>query len=134
MYSGDTQPSDRLVKQGLNCDLLIHEATVEDNLTSFARTHFHSTISEAINIGKLMHARFTILTHFSQRYGKLPFLPDQSNFDKVGIAFDNMRVNPSEFIRLPLLYEPLKIMYSKHLETLKYRSNIYNRKYGIEHE
>lgn len=81
-----------------------------------------------------MQARFTILTHFSQRYGKLPFLPDQENINKVGIAFDNMRVNPSELVRLPLLYEPLKIMYSKHLEFLKYRSDIYNKKYGTEQE
>lgn len=79
-----------------------------------------------------MEAGFTILTHFSQRYGKLPL----ANIDKVlrqdavGLAFDNMRISPSQLNRLPLMYDALKCMYSKHLQTLEYKSELYNRKYG----
>jgi len=38
-----------------------------------------------------MKARFIILTHFSQRYAKVPLFTDDFS-SNVGIAFDNMRV------------------------------------------
>lgn len=129
VYSGDTEPCENLVRYGKDCDLLIHESTVEDGLVSFARTTFHSTLSEAIDIGRRMNARFTILTHFSQRYGKLPFMSDEVNGPTVGMAFDNMRISPDEFVRLPLMYDALKCMYSKHIESLQYKREMYSRKY-----
>lgn len=132
VFSGDTEPCDSLVAQGRNCDLLIHESTVEDGLVNFARTHFHSTMSEAINVGRRMNARFTILTHFSQRYGKLPFLEttaDENGLQTVGLAFDNLQICPADFYRLPLMYDALKCMYSKHLETLEHKSKLYSRKF-----
>ena len=36
----------------------------------------HSTISEAIGVGIAMNARRVILTHFSQRYSRLPTMDD----------------------------------------------------------
>ena len=39
-----------------------------------------------------MKAKFILLTHFSQRYPKIPLFNDNFS-DKVGIAFDNMRVS-----------------------------------------
>lgn len=89
-------------------------------------------MSEAIQVGRLMKAGFTILTHFSQRYGKLPLanIEQVHSRDNVGLAFDNMRISPSQLNRLPLMYDALKCMYSKHLETLEYKSELYSRKYG----
>lgn len=86
---------------GKNSNLLIHEATMEDQLVSEARRKMHSTMSQAINIGKKMNAKFTILTHFSQRYAKIPYMPNNDLPSNVGIAFDNMEV---------LLYVNLLIM------------------------
>lgn len=134
VYSGDTEPCDSLVENGKDCDLLIHESTVEDGLQHFARTHFHSTMSEAIEVGRLMNARFTILTHFSQRYGKLPFITERQRIkletDKsYGLAFDNMKINAKQFERLPLMYDTLRCMYAKHLDNMEYRSQMYKRKY-----
>lgn len=77
---------------GKNSNLLIHEATMEDQLVSEARRKRHSTMSQAINIGKKMNAKFTILTHFSQRYAKIPYMPNNDLPSNVGIAFDNMEV------------------------------------------
>lgn len=75
----------------MNSDLLIHEATMEDELASEAVIKMHSTTSQAIDIGLKMRAKFILLTHFSQRYAKLPRFDD--NFaENVGIAFDNMQV------------------------------------------
>ncbi|VDP76622.1 unnamed protein product, partial [Schistosoma curassoni] len=36
VYSGDTPPCPELVKAGKNCDLLIHEATVNDEYVDLA--------------------------------------------------------------------------------------------------
>jgi hypothetical protein len=56
-----------------------------------AKSKLHSTTSQAIEVGQRMGAKFTLLTHFSQRYAKLPRL--NASFTKdVGIAFDNMQV------------------------------------------
>ena len=52
----------------------MHEATFDDDLRSEAVAKKHSTTSEAIGIGAAMGARRVILTHFSQRYQKIPSL------------------------------------------------------------
>lgn len=81
---------------GKNTDLLIHEATMEDELEDEAQIKMHSTTSQAIKVGQEMDAKFTLLTHFSQRYAKLPRFND--NFSSsVGIAFDNMLVISIKF-------------------------------------
>ena len=49
-------------------------------------------VSQAIDIGARMNAKFTLLTHFSQRYMKIPYFKSELS-DQVGIAFDNMRVS-----------------------------------------
>lgn len=72
-YSGDTRPTEFFAKKvGHKADLLIHEATHENGLEAEAFKKRHSTISEAIGIAKKMKAKYTVLTHFSQRYPKLP--------------------------------------------------------------
>ena len=43
-----------------------------------------------------MNAKFTLLTHFSQRYAKLPII-DETSSSNVGIVFDNMRVNETNY-------------------------------------
>jgi len=50
-----------------------------------------STTSQAIDVGLRMKARFIILTHFSQRYAKVPLFTEDFS-SNVGFAFDNMRV------------------------------------------
>lgn len=81
-----------MYSSGKDSDLLIHEATFEDELSHEAKIKMHSTTSEAISIGKRMNAKFTLLTHFSQRYYKIPVITEHFD-DKVGMAFDNMRVS-----------------------------------------
>lgn len=122
VYSGDTKPCTSLVDLGKNCDLLIHEATMEDALEAEARKKAHSTISQAIKIGQDMNAKFTLLTHFSQRYCKMPKLPESSSaysLNNVGIAFDNMQVQFSELSLLPLFYPSLRFMFSDFCLTLE---------------
>ncbi|KAF6256110.1 hypothetical protein COO60DRAFT_143667 [Scenedesmus sp. NREL 46B-D3] len=52
--------------------LLIHEATFEAALGHHARAKGHSTLQEALQVAQDMGAYRTVLTHFSQRYPRLP--------------------------------------------------------------
>ena len=76
----------------MESDLLIHEATMEDDLWEEAKAKMHCTTSQAIEIGKKMQAKHIILTHFSQRYAKLPRILGENLGHNVGVAFDNMKV------------------------------------------
>ena len=71
VYSGDTRPCTNLINAGLNATVLIHEATFDDTMMDDAIKKRHSTVSEALNVGKSMQAYSVILTHFSQRYPQI---------------------------------------------------------------
>lgn len=78
-YSGDCRPSQRFAQIGKGSTVLLHEATFDDELKSEAEAKNHSTTSEAIGVGIAMGARRILLTHFSQRYQKLPVLSGIEN-------------------------------------------------------
>jgi ribonuclease Z len=73
-YSGDCRPSYYFAKIGKDSTVLIHEATFDDELQGDAKAKKHSTTSEALGIGAQMDAKAVVLTHFSQRYQKIPVL------------------------------------------------------------
>ncbi|XP_037522985.1 ribonuclease Z, mitochondrial [Rhipicephalus sanguineus] len=117
-YSGDTMPCDALIEAGKGSDILIHEATMEDDLAEEAVIKTHSTTSQAIEVGERMGAKFTLLTHFSQRYAKLPLISDKFH-STVGCAFDHMLVRPSDLPVLPLLFPALKSLFAEHYEEMQ---------------
>lgn len=119
-YSGDTVPCGALVNIGENSDVLIHEATMEDDLKDQALVKRHSTVSQAIDIGRQMNAKFVILIHFSQRYAKIPMIPD--GVENVAIAFDNMEVTLNDLPIMHLMYEPLKAIFSDHVIVMEQRA------------
>jgi len=121
-FSGDTRPIARLVEIGKDSDLLIHEGSIEHCMIKDAIIKKHSTFTEAINVGKDMKAKFTLITHFSQRYSKMPLLEEIENEENVGIAFDNLVVNPSNVQQIRLLYPALKLMFSKEYDDMLDRS------------
>jgi ribonuclease Z len=71
-YSGDCRPSKAFAVIGEGATVLIHEATFGDELSGEARAKYHSTTGEALMVGEAMGAKAVVLTHFSQRYSKLP--------------------------------------------------------------
>ncbi|KAF2124660.1 hypothetical protein P153DRAFT_360857 [Dothidotthia symphoricarpi CBS 119687] len=73
-YSGDCRPSWHFATVGRDTTVLIHEATFDDELAGDAKAKKHSTTSEALRIGAKMEAKTVVLTHFSQRYQKIPVL------------------------------------------------------------
>ncbi|KAK3905087.1 hypothetical protein C8A05DRAFT_31083 [Staphylotrichum tortipilum] len=106
-YSGDCRPSAEFAALGRGAHLLVHECTFEDELGGDARAKKHSTLSEALGVGRRMEARRILLTHFSQRYPKLPVVSEETlrrgreggreKDVEVLFAFDMMRVKLGEF-------------------------------------
>lgn len=85
-YSGDCRPSGYFATIGKNSDVLVHEATFDDGMEGDAMAKKHSTTGEALAVASLMKAKNVILTHFSQRYQKIPVmgnvkLPQQVMFE-----------------------------------------------------
>lgn len=96
-YSGDTRPNiEHFSKDiGKNSDLLIHEATLDNELIEDAIKKKHCTINEAIEVSNKMNAQKLILTHFSQRYPKAPQVNDNIKIlaKEYCYAFDGMIVD-----------------------------------------
>ncbi|KAI8587866.1 beta-lactamase-like protein [Geranomyces variabilis] len=113
VFSGDCRPSENLIEAGKGATILIHEGTLCDSMKDEADRKRHCTIGQAIQVAEKMQARNLLLTHFSQRYPKMPPLPaaltdldsarSSSSALQVGIAYDLMRIPLSEFWRLPIL-------------------------------
>ncbi|XP_058904499.1 zinc phosphodiesterase ELAC protein 2 isoform X2 [Kogia breviceps] len=120
VYSGDTMPCEALVQMGKDATLLIHEATLEDGLEEEAAEKTHSTTSQAIGVGMRMNAGFVMLNHFSQRYAKIPLFSPDFN-EKVGIAFDHMKVSLGDLPTVPKLLTPLKALFAGELEEMEGR-------------
>jgi ribonuclease Z len=113
-YSGDCRPSHRFATIGKGATLLIHEATFDDELQGDAYAKKHSTTSEALSIGRRMEARRILLTHFSQRYQKIPVMDSHGGKDQVAIvAFDYMKVKLKDFAKLDVFKPALMKLYEE---------------------
>lgn len=94
VYSGDTRPCMNVVRLAKNADLLIHDATLDDELSDKAYEDGHSTPSQAAEIAKKANARRLVLTHISARYRSAEKLLEQAKriFPNVLIAEDFMKI------------------------------------------
>jgi ribonuclease Z len=111
-FSGDTRPCPALVAAARGATLLVHEATFDDSMADEAVAKRHCTTREAVESGAAAGAYRTLLTHFSQRYPKVPVI--DANFGgSVGIAFDLMTVGPADLQRLPALVPALKALFDE---------------------
>jgi ribonuclease Z len=68
VYTGDTRPFKRFAKFATNADLLIHDATLDNDLAERAEEDGHSTPEQAAKNAKKANAKRLILTHISARY------------------------------------------------------------------
>jgi ribonuclease Z len=94
VYTGDTRPTRALIKLAKNADLLIHEATLDDELKERAEEDGHSTPSEAAETAKKANVKRLILTHISARYKTPDLLLKQAKkiFKNADVAEDFMRI------------------------------------------
>ncbi|KFX87161.1 hypothetical protein V490_08489 [Pseudogymnoascus sp. VKM F-3557] len=98
-YSGDCRPSADFANIGKGATVLIHEATFDNELEGDAVAKKHSTTADALWVAKKMEARRILLTHFSQRYQKIPVMDNSS--DQIAIvAFDYMRCKVGDFAKV----------------------------------
>jgi ribonuclease Z len=111
-YSGDCRPSRELAVAGQGADVLIHEATFEDGMEVEAALKRHSTVGEALSVAHQMQAKCTILTHFSQRYPKIPPTPAQEQgIMPIIFAFDYMQLTPQTLHAASKLTPALRLLY-----------------------
>lgn len=96
-YSGDTRPNIKKFSEeiGQGSDLLIHEATLDNELQEDAIKKRHCTINEAIQVSNAMNCEKLILTHFSQRYPKSPSIDGNIEIKakEYCFAFDGMIID-----------------------------------------
>lgn len=113
-YSGDCRPSNDFAIAGKGATLLIHEATFDDEMQGDAIAKRHSTTAEALDIGRRMEARRIVLTHFSQRYQKIPVMENTHGKDQVAIvAFDYMKCKIGDFAKLAAYRPALLKLYEE---------------------
>ena len=95
VYSGDTRPTRELVRLAENADLLIHDATFDDQLKDRALEDGHSTPSQAAETAREAGVKRLILTHISARYEKPSLLEKQARkvFPQTEVAEDFLRVD-----------------------------------------
>ncbi|GFS83645.1 zinc phosphodiesterase ELAC protein 2 [Nephila pilipes] len=122
VYSGDTVPCQKLIDAGKNCTLLIHEASVEDNLINEAILKQHSTPSQVIDVADKMNAQYTIMTHFSKRYLGVPMFKE-CDHRNIGCAFDFMKVRLHELPLLPIFLPAIKCLFQEQIDTYLQKSS-----------
>jgi len=95
VYTGDTKPTKNLAKFAEDADLLIHDATFDDELLERAQEDGHSTPSQAAETAKKAKAKWLILTHISARYRDPSLLLEQAKkiFPHVDVAEDFMKID-----------------------------------------
>ncbi|XP_021765309.1 tRNase Z TRZ3, mitochondrial-like [Chenopodium quinoa] len=110
VYSGDTRPCQELIEASHGATVLIHEATFEDALMDEAVARNHSTTKEAIEVGEAAGVYRIILTHFSQRYPKIPVFED-AHMHNTCIGFDMMSINMADLPVLPRILPHLRLLF-----------------------
>uniref|UniRef100_A0A0K0FNB1 ribonuclease Z n=1 Tax=Strongyloides venezuelensis TaxID=75913 RepID=A0A0K0FNB1_STRVS len=121
VFSGDTMPCETLIKEGRDADVLIHEATFEDYHKDEASRKRHSTMEQAVTVGEKMCAKYTLLTHFSARYHKVPCLPLYLDEKNVGVAFDFMTIKFNHWHIVPRLNKVLRVAYANELFDIDFK-------------
>ncbi|EGP90423.1 uncharacterized protein MYCGRDRAFT_55565, partial [Zymoseptoria tritici IPO323] len=96
-YSGDCRPCKAFWQIGKDSTVCIHEATFDDELQGDAEAKQHSTTSEALHVAQNMNAKACVLTHFSQRYQKVPVLERADAQDAPAAGRYELPSNPSRF-------------------------------------
>jgi ribonuclease Z len=122
-YSGDCRPSAKFADLGQHADILIHEATFEDGMEEEALLKKHCTVGEALSIATRMKAKTVLLTHFSQRYPKMPLLIQSDAADEesrmmtpVVFCFDFMKLTPVSIPQAAKLTDAMRLLYPEDVD------------------
>ena len=78
VYSGDTAPSDDIRRLAHRATVVIHEATVGQEIEAEANVWGHSSARQAAELARSAEATALFLTHFSSRYKELSPLEEEA--------------------------------------------------------
>lgn len=78
VYSGDTAPSEEIRRLAYRATVLIHEATVAQDLEVEANDWGHSSARQAAELANAAQVSTLFLTHFSARYKELAPLESEA--------------------------------------------------------
>jgi ribonuclease Z len=94
VYSGDTKPCDALLELAQDADLLIHEATIDNEFAERAGQFGHSTPHQAALLAKEANVKRLVLTHIGLRYSDASVFSNQvvKIFPNVEVAKDFMEL------------------------------------------
>jgi ribonuclease Z len=94
VYTGDTRPFKGLAKFASNADLLIHDATLDNEMAERAEEDGHSTPEQAARNAKKAKVKQLILTHVSARYDDASILLEQARkiFKNTKVAEDFLKI------------------------------------------
>lgn len=89
VYSGDTRPSKKIIELSREADVLIHEATFDDEMMEKAVSEGHSTAGEAAEVASAANVKLLILTHISARYNDSRILLEQAKKTFLNVHIPN---------------------------------------------
>ncbi len=93
VYTGDTEFSEKIVKESKDADLLVHDSTFTEELRKDGR-YGHSSALQAAKVAKKAGVKKLVLTHFSRRFtnSTRELVEEASNiFDNVVAAEDGQK-------------------------------------------
>ena len=90
------------------------QATFEDGMVDEAIARNHSTTQEAVEVGEAAGVYRIILTHFSQRYPKIPVFED-AHMHNTCVGFDMMSINMADLPVLPKVLPYLKLLFRNEM-------------------
>lgn len=94
VYTGDTRPFRGFLKFAAGADLLVHDATLDDELAERAAEDGHSTPCQAAENARKAKVKQLALTHISARYDDTSVLLEQGRriFKNTRVAEDFMKI------------------------------------------
>jgi len=94
VYTGDTRPFKELARFAAGADLLIHDATLDDDMAERAIEDGHSTPAQAAGTAKRAKVKLLVLTHISARYDDTRTLLEHAKdiFKETIVAEDFMKM------------------------------------------
>ncbi|MHA1910677.1 MAG: MBL fold metallo-hydrolase [Candidatus Kariarchaeaceae archaeon] len=98
VYSGDTRPYEKVVKEATNADLLIHDGTFDIGQEELAFKYHHSTIIDAVEVAQKAQVKQLVITHLSSRIKDRRKAEKivKEKYEKVMIAEDGLIITPKK--------------------------------------
>jgi ribonuclease Z len=133
VYSSDCRPTPTLIEYGKHCDLLIHECTYGEDSLRQAVIRLHTTSEELKQVHRRIKSKFTVITHFTNKFRNQRYPFDNGEFDGISNiipANDFMTIDRSSINRLACTNDALKIIMNKKLQE-PYEDFHYKIKFSI---